>query len=200
METSLGYSAALLLLILYILLDVNYFIRCAFVYFTARVLQARHRLTDTTTIVGLCTPQDVDIFLRHMNNARFLRELNFASLHYYAVTDLYNRVRQRGGTVVQGAVSLRYRRFIPIFHPYKILTKLVWWDERAIYLEQQFVSLINDFVNAVVLSKHSIIHCNMVELLKSWPETMDRPDVMPDDLKLWLQAIEASSHKLNPDH
>ncbi|KAH8393060.1 hypothetical protein KR215_004288 [Drosophila sulfurigaster] len=196
MEIQLGYLVIVLLLILYILADVNYFIGYAFVFSSARMFQTKHKLTDITAILGICTPQDVDIFLRHMNNARFLRELNFASLHYYAVTDLYNRLRQRGGSVVQSAVNLRYRRFISIFQPYKIHTKLVWWDEKAIYLEQQFVGVINGFVNAVALSKHSFIQCNVMQLLQTFPETIDRPQI-PEDLKLWLQAINASSGKLN---
>lgn len=74
---------------------------------------------------GLCTTQDVDIFLRHMNNARYLRELDFARFHYYFLTGIYEEVKRNGGGAVQGASSVRYRRTIPIFSAYRIDTK-VW--------------------------------------------------------------------------
>lgn len=128
-----------------------------------------------------------------MNNARYLRELDFARFHFYALTDLYQKIRQRGGGAVQGASSIRYRRTIPIFSPYKIQTKLVWWDEKAIYLEQQFITLTDGFVRAVALSKQCITNCNVLEILKEY--NAERPP-MPEELNLWLQAIESSSQKL----
>lgn len=128
-----------------------------------------------------------------MNNARYLRELDFARFHFYALTDLYKKIRQRGGGAVQGASSIRYRRTIPIFHPYKIVTKLVWWDEKAIYLEQKFITLTDGFVRAIALSKQCITSCNVVDILKEY--NAERPP-MPEELDLWLQSIESSSQKL----
>jgi acyl-CoA thioesterase FadM len=90
---------------------------------------------------ALCTTQDVDIFIRHMNNARYLRELDFARFHFYGLTGIYGQIKKMRGGAVQGASSVRYRRSIPIFHPYKIETRLVWWDDKAIYLEQKFITV-----------------------------------------------------------
>ncbi|KAH8415307.1 hypothetical protein KR222_002741 [Zaprionus bogoriensis] len=191
-------SWLVVLLVLYIVWDVNYFIRCVFTVLGGRLLQRKRKVTDTTTIYGLCTSQDVDIFLRHMNNARYLRELDFARFHFYSLTNLYELVRQRGGGAVQGASSVRYRRTIPIFHPYKIETKLIWWDDKAIYLEQQFVTLADGFVRAVALSKQCLTNCDVNELLKTYPEAAQRPE-KPAELKLWLEAIEVSSQKLRKD-
>lgn len=75
-------------------------------------------------IAGLCTSQDVDLFLKHMNNARYLRELDFARFHYYDRTGIYAEISKRGGGAVQGASSVRYRRVLPIFTPYKVTTKV----------------------------------------------------------------------------
>lgn len=60
-----------------------------------------------------------------MNNARYLRELDFARFHYYGLTGLYEEVKKNRGGAVQGATSVRYRRTIPIFSAYRIETK-VW--------------------------------------------------------------------------
>lgn len=188
-------TAIVLLLGLYAIWDVNYFIRVVFTVVLARLFGRRRRLTDTTSIWALCTTQDVDIFLRHMNNARYVRELDFARFHYYAVTGLYEAVRRKRGGAVQGASSVRYRRTIPIFSAYRIETRLLWWDEKAIYLEQKFVTTADNFVRAVATSKQCITNVNVVELMKTFPEGEVRPEA-PEELRVWLEAIEISSQKL----
>lgn len=74
--------------------------------------------------IGICTTQDVDIFIRHMNNARYLRELDFARFHFYVLNGVYGAIKKNGGGAVQGASSVRYRRTIPIFNTYKIETRV----------------------------------------------------------------------------
>lgn len=59
-----------------------------------------------------------------MNNARYLRELDFARFHYYALTGLYEAIKKSKGGAVQGASSVRYRRTIPIFNSYRVETKV----------------------------------------------------------------------------
>lgn len=174
----------ILLLILYIIWDVNYFIRCVFTVALGRLFQRKRKISETTTIYGLCTTQDVDIFIRHMNNARYVRELDFARFHFYGLTGLYEGVRKHKGGAVQGASSVRYRKTIPIFSPYKIETKLVWWDEKAIYLEQKFITLSDGFVRAIAMSKQCITNCNVVQLLQGFPGGQQIPDP-PQELQLW---------------
>lgn len=146
---------------------------------------------------GLCTTQDVDIFIRHMNNARYLRELDFARFHYYGVTGIYEAIKKHGGGAVQGASSVRYRRTIPIFNPYKIITELIWWDDKAIYLEQKFVTF-DGFVRAIAMSKQCITKVNVMDLMKKFDGGDKRPE-QPEELKMWLEAIEKSSQKLRKD-
>lgn len=59
-----------------------------------------------------------------MNNARYVRELDFARFHFYALTGLYEEIKKSKGGAVQGASSVRYRRTIPIFSAYRIETKV----------------------------------------------------------------------------
>lgn len=56
-------------------------------------------LIRKNNIIGICTSQDVDIFIRHMNNARYLRELDFARFHFYGLNGLYEGVRKHKGTI-----------------------------------------------------------------------------------------------------
>lgn len=76
------------------------------------------------SVPGICFTQDVDLVLKHMNNARYLRELDFARFYFYDRSGIYTAIAKRGGGAVQGASTIRYRRAIPIFMPYKVTTKV----------------------------------------------------------------------------
>lgn len=74
---------------------------------------------------GICTTNDVDALLYHMNNARYIRELDFARVDFYERTDLYREVCSQGSGVVQGAATIRYRRFIKPLTIFKITSKVI---------------------------------------------------------------------------
>ncbi|GAB0100884.1 Protein THEM6 [Sergentomyia squamirostris] len=188
----------IILLIIYIIWDVNYFLRFIFTIGWGKLFQKKVKILEKTTIYGFCTTQDVDIFVKHMNNARYLRELDFARFHYYVLTGLYEAVKKVGGGAVQGASNIRYRRAIPIFQAYKVETKLIWWDEKAIYLEQKFITTSDNFVRAIAISKQCVTKASVQELLAKFPGGETRPEC-PEDLRLWLQSSEISSQKLRGD-
>ncbi|XP_034171368.1 protein THEM6 [Osmia lignaria lignaria] len=184
------------LLVLYILFDVNYFVRMAFTLITGRLFEKRKKIFDATTIYGICTTQDVDLLFKHMNNARYLRELDFARFHYYDRSGIYSAIVKKGGGAVQGASSTRYRRAIPIFTPFKVVTKLIYWEDRHFYLEHQFISLTDNFVRAVILSKQTITGSNIsVSEIIAEVEPNARVPELPKDLQLWMSSMDESSQK-----
>lgn len=61
-----------------------------------------------------------------MNNARYVRELDFARFHFYDRTGIYANIKAADGHAMQGASSIRYRRTIPIFTAYKVETKVTF--------------------------------------------------------------------------
>lgn len=80
---------------------------------------------DAIIFTGICTTNDVDALLYHMNNARYLRELDFARVDFYERTDLYREICSQGSGVVQGAATIRYRRFIKPLTIFKITSKVI---------------------------------------------------------------------------
>lgn len=76
------------------------------------------------SLTGICTTTDVDPLLSHMNNARYLRELDFARADFYERTNLYREICSQGSGVVQGAATIRYRRFLKPFTIFKITSKV----------------------------------------------------------------------------
>lgn len=75
-------------------------------------------------VAGICLTNDVDTLLYHMNNARYLRELDFARVDFYERSGLYKAIKAKGGAVVQGACTVRYRRFLRPFSVFKIDSKV----------------------------------------------------------------------------
>ncbi|XP_063379555.1 protein THEM6-like [Cydia fagiglandana] len=179
----------------YMFWDVNYFLRIAFTIGVGRLFQKKCGVNDTTTIYGFCTTQDVDIFLRHMNNARYVRELDFARFHFYDRTGIYENITEANGHALQGASSIRYRRTIPIFTAYKVETRLAYWDDKTLFIEQKFITLSDGFVRAIVLSRQNLIDVNAETLFKGIPGAEQKP-TCPEEITHWLQSIEISSAKL----
>lgn len=61
---------------------------------------------------------------KHMNNARYMRELDFARFHFYVKTGLYDVIKKANAHALQTATNIRYRRTMPLFTTYKITTKV----------------------------------------------------------------------------
>lgn len=59
-----------------------------------------------------------------MNNARYVRELDFGRFHFYERTGLYDEIKKNKGHVLQTASNIRYRRTIPLLNAYKLTTKV----------------------------------------------------------------------------
>lgn len=183
--------------ILYFLFDANYFLRMLFTIAWGRLFQKKAKVMDETSIYGLCILQDADLVMKHMNNARYLRELDFARMHYLDRTGMLSLLTKMGATVVLGASSTRYRRPIPLFMPYKVTTKLIYWDEKSLYFEHKFVNLRNNFVHAVMLTKQTTIGLKvpLTEFIDKIESNVFLP-ALENDLRLWIESMEHSSQKL----
>ncbi|CAB0012927.1 unnamed protein product [Nesidiocoris tenuis] len=80
----------------------------------------KDNLLEAEQVNRICLTTDVDHLLSHMNNARFLREIDFARADFYQRTGLYGAIRSKGGSVLQGSSTIRYRKFITLFSIYHI--------------------------------------------------------------------------------
>jgi len=75
--------------------------------------------------------------LTHMNNARYLREVDLARIDFYMRSNLYDVVRSQRGMILLSACNVRFRRFIGLFARFKITTKIVYWNDDSIFLEHK---------------------------------------------------------------
>ncbi|KAI8127987.1 protein THEM6 [Lucilia cuprina] len=163
------------ILLLYCLFELHYFLRMCLCVLLARFVKRKCHILETTTVSGICLTNDIDTLLYHMNNARYFRELDFARVDFYERTNLYRTILAKGGSVFQGAATIRYRRFIRPFHRFKILSRIIYWDDQSVYMEHRFIRPSDQFIHCIAICRQRIIDCSaddvMAELLS--PKTAE---------------------------
>ncbi|XP_017775872.1 PREDICTED: protein THEM6-like [Nicrophorus vespilloides] len=193
----------ILIVVLYASLELHYFLRMTLSVILARFCKKRAHILQETSVNGICLTTDIDTLLYHMNNARFIRELDFARVDFYERTGLYRCIRAKGGSIAMGATSIRYRRFIRLFHRYSISTKIIYWDDQSIFMEHRFTTPRDNFVNAIVWSRTRLMDCSADEVMASLLSPGDaengttklKPE-MPTDVATWMESNAISSAKL----
>lgn len=197
--------------LLYGLVELHYFLRMFLTVFLARYCKKRVHILDETVIYGICTTTDVDALLYHMNNARYLRELDFARADFYERTDLYREVCSQGSGVVQGAATIRYRRFIKPLTIFKITSKIIYWDERSFFMEHRFITPGDGFIRAIAICRQRLLDCNAETVIGTLLNRRVKQNVnveagvtqvsplrpeMPLEVSRWMESNEISSAML----
>lgn len=152
------------LLLLFCCLDVWYYLRLLLVLLRAWFLKPVFDITAEQTVGGHVLPHDID--MGHMNNARYLRECDFARISLYARNGVLKAMRALGGTMVVGASTVRYRRPLCIGETFELCTRIVTWDEKAFYLEHRFVSRRDAMVAAVMYCKQNVLRTSPDQILQ----------------------------------
>ncbi|KAJ8297719.1 hypothetical protein KUTeg_024250 [Tegillarca granosa] len=144
---------------------------------------------------------DLDLMV-HMNNSRYLRECDFARQQFFLERRLGRAMKQLNVRVMNAGNNIRYRKSIEFLDVYKIKTKvgkiktkILYWDDRAIYLEQQIVRNKDDFICAVNICKMCVIGCTPQTLLSKDHENVKTPAPSTELAKL-LESWQLSSERL----
>jgi acyl-CoA thioesterase FadM len=197
-------SWAIVLVVLFLSLDLRYFVRTAVEY--ARPKKRKHFLEPHRS-EHRCTLADLDWML-HMNNGRYLRHCDIARTTFYTCNCLWQAAKSLGTVIVVASSTIRYRRSINSFQAYSITTKLVWWDEKNLYIEQNFLNPKDGFIFATVYVKAAmkaapkdsntralLTRCSEMLNCACSEQCLDPPNA-PQDLKAWIQFQELSSFRL----
>lgn len=93
-------------------------------------------------LTGMCSTQDVDNYLTHMNNTRLASEMNLAAYYFIYRTVLLDLIVKN--LVWKSAFTLRFRKPVPLFSIYKINTKVrinTYKIKKPILIFQLFLKL-----------------------------------------------------------
>lgn len=82
-----------------------------------------------------------------------------------------------------------------------LISQLIYWEDKHFYLEHEFISLTDNFVRAVVLSRQTItgLKIPVTEIIAEIEPNAQRP-ALTKDLELWLSSMEESSQRYKKDN
>ncbi|XP_064848093.1 protein THEM6-like isoform X1 [Oncorhynchus masou masou] len=183
------------LLLLFSCLDVWYFLRGVVVVVQAWFQPPVWDVLAEQSVAGRVLPHDLD-YMGHMNNARYLRECDFARFHHYMRNGIFKALRTLKATMVVGASTIRYRRSLAFGEAFDLRTRIVAWDDKSFFVEQRFVSQGDGFISAVMLCRQNVLRSNPESILQLLcKRKVECPDY-PEDLQHWISFISASSQAL----
>jgi acyl-CoA thioesterase FadM len=137
-------------------------------------------------------PNDLDANL-HMNNSRYLLAMDVGRWELVIRTGLWRELLRRRWFPVVGSATLRFRRPLDPFQRYRLVTRLVAWDEKWCFLEQRFER--GGHAHAVgrvkALFRGPQGHVSSAALLAAagYPEAAARR--VPDAIRRWQEAEAA---------
>ena len=112
----------------------------------------KYRKAPTLSVTGthesrhICLPWDIDLWME-LNNGRTLTLYDLGRIPMAYRTGLVRVLRaNRWGLTVAGA-NVRYRRRIRMFETVSMRSRVVFWDDRFIYLEQSMWKKSGDCAN-----------------------------------------------------
>lgn len=190
-----------LALTLYVLFDVNYFIQYSLIMVRG-FLRWRHMkrpLLEPDVTTGRCSLCDLD-HMMHMNNVKYLRAFEFGRAAFGLKNRLWQKAKKLKAHLLISAQVVRYRRPVTLFQAFEIHSKIVYWEDRDVYIEQQLITVGDNFVRAVCMVKMTLVDGALNDLLTSLDvDPTSKPTPVPRDIQLFMDYNRASSAKLNAE-
>jgi acyl-CoA thioesterase FadM len=115
---------------------VNLYLRLLWLLWRLRKLQ-RQDLFEASRLAFRVLPHDLDLN-GHMNNGRYLTFMDLGRVHLTAQAGLLGEMRRRRWMPVLAAAEITYLRSLEPCDRFELVTRLLTWDDKYIYIEQSF--------------------------------------------------------------
>lgn len=194
------------ILSLFAYIDVWYFLR-SIVFITSLIIKrrkdparklTREELLKEFVSKGVVMPSDLDFNL-HMNNSKYLREMDFGRFAIYIEKGLRKALKHHGAVMLVGAISIRYRQSLQLFQKFEVHTRVLAWEEKVMYLEQRTITTADGFVAAIALVRMAIKGTTIPELLKVICGHIVTSPIPSAELRAWQESISFSSKQLREE-
>jgi acyl-CoA thioesterase FadM len=106
--------------------------------FVSAPWRKRIELSDESELTLRVLPTDLDINM-HLTNARYLSIMDLGRTELIIQTGMLKKILKRRWLPVVAVANLKFYKQINPFQRYKLLTKVIGWDEKWFYIEQRFV-------------------------------------------------------------
>lgn len=85
-------------------------------------------------------PNDLD-FHGHMNNGRYLSVMDLGRFDFILRSGLFTLSLRHKSVPILASAKIRYRFPLGPFEPFDLVTRIVCWDEKWVYMEQRFIAV-----------------------------------------------------------
>ena len=144
-------------------------------------------------------PTDLDL-LRHVNNGVYLTIMDIGRLDLLARAGVAPRLSAKGWYPVVVAETITFKRSLTLFQRFDIVTRVLGWDDRSMYLQQ-------DFVRGTTLVASGVIRGRFLgrdgaritpeQVVALADEHVERPE-LPAWVLAWAEATEIRSAQAVP--
>ena len=159
---------------------VNMLLRTLLMMITSR-RKPRKDFREVGRITMRVMPNDLDL-LRHVNNGIYLSLMDLGRMDLMIRTGKWQELGRRGWYPVAASVTVTYRRSLRLWQKYTLETRLIGFDEKAMYVEQRFVRHNEVYVNAIMRARFlkksggTVTIAELGELAGIDPTTMPIPE------------------------
>lgn len=165
---------------------MNLYLRFLIVFLRA-LFKPRMATLDTSVLHFHVLPNDLDLN-RHMNNGRYLSIMDLGRIDLITRIGLFSLARKNHWLPIVGTVHMRYRRPLKLFQPFELHTRLVYWDDKWVFIEQRITSrgkiCALGTVQGLIRAKNGNVPTSFI--MKELGMNNERP-AMPDDVNLLEQ-------------
>lgn len=170
---------------------MNLYVRLVWLLLTTR-RRPRTLLWGTTVSPFRVLPSDLDA-LGHMNNAKYLMFMDLGRLDQMFRTGLWKASNARGWYSVVATQTIRYRRSLKPWQRFELHTRVVGFDEKAMYIESRFVR--GDELAAHAVAQVRFLRkrggdVSPAELRELMPEAPELE--LPEWVATWSQAVRTA--------
>ena len=168
-------------------------------YFRLLTLLARRTrqpaigIWDVARTAFRVAPSDLDL-LGHMNNGKYLSLLDVGRMDLLLRSGVWPKLRAKGWYPVVAGQTITYRRSLKLGQRFDLLTRVVGFDDRWVFIEQTFV--VGEVVHAQAIvrgrflrqSGGSVEHDELEALVGGFPADRQIPAWMSE----WTAATKVA--------
>lgn len=176
---------------------MNLLLRLVWLIATAR-LRKRIELLDECRLDLRVWPTDLDVNL-HLTNARYLSMMDLGRIELILQMGVFKTLLKRGWLPVVANANIQFKRQIKPFQRFQLITRIIGWDEKWIFLEQRFETEKGTAAIGVIKSLFRSKKGNIPssEILKLAGFQGDSPELPSDLLLLTGSSINNLQTKTN---
>ena len=153
-----------------------------------------HGLFDPSVTHLRVRPGDLDLY-RHVNNGVYLQYCDIGRSNFLADLGAFGRLRARGWYPVVAASTTTYRRSLTLGQRFTVTTRLLGWDERVVYLEQELTRGEDHVARAWIAGRflsragERIAPAAVSEVITGAPVTSPE---LPADVAAWARSVDVA--------